>query len=1416
MDWGRLLGLVLFLILFLQLASAIEEKVIMGDSECIKVVGKNYVRWYCYPLKSHSTTTTTTTTTTTEFKPITSTTVFTRYTTSTKFSWTTTSTPAYSTTSTQYALTPTTSLTHRNYTTTTLQQTTTSTTLNPSQEFPSLPAFGEAPLKTATRSISSLPEPVFGEALIQFNYAGWNLFSLPRTPLSPLSASALLSSHTDCKNGSRLGLRVFQWNAGKQAYEVLENNSILEAGAGYWIKVAGPCKIFFQGTTFDSSSLTPYQLKPGFNLIGAPSQAVSFEEFAGACIKANGPLGTRSFRGPYFFDTAQYQYNLSSYLEPGRGYFVFVNSSCTLKPKLCVYAPPRVNISPSTGFCEAGYSLNYSISVTDNSQGCGETLYSLSASVPISWNYVFSKDSLPIAAGATASVSVSIFSPLDTSAGDYVFSVEAANHSLNMKDTANASFSVKPKCVRATPSIAVTPVVNAGQAGETLNYSIAVANNDKNCGETLYSLSASVPGSWSHSFSQDSLSISSGASASTSLSVASASDAVPGDYSFLVKATNISLGVEASASVTHSVKSRCVRSSPSLEITPPTASGDILDSGVYSLKLTNNDVDCGSTDYSISATGYPGFSFGFPSNLSLSLASGSSVSFQMIASSPSISFGNYLFTVFASSASGNASVSGSFQVVCERRAPSVEVIPEGQAGDTNAEYRYLVNIENRDYLSCVSQTYWSAALLLEEGWRGRLDSNSLNIPSRSTGQTFFYLRPYIDAIGDRFYWFSIAASNPALSSAQVESISRALHSTRGLSSADIATRIRSFLGISPQDVFNQGLGYFYVGKCIPRSPSISVSPFYQQGDVGLMRAYSITVTNNDRQLACGSQEFYLSVDTLFNNLFTYSFSANPLTVPGRSSKTTALYVTPNAGTPPGDYSFYPLASRRSPPNEMPVFGSAMYAVRYSDACQWKTCPNYCSGNTLYYKGSCSNGYCSYQTQYCPYGCDSVAGACKSSDSCAGVSCPDYCSGDSRFYNGKCVQGTCYYNELKCNYGCSGSQCNSGTGVVSVIEYTPSIENGYLGSIHWTTASSVSETGIEFAYRGDKSDATKVAATLNKYNEYAAVIAPKYGSCTLYVRAYAVSGGNLFYSEWKTVSSSDYCPAYGTSSRTRSLSGSTCSGDLISFNIQDVDLVGLGWEGVKFFTIGSCLDDGWLTTWCAFDLGTTVLMVVPTGEGNAAGIAAKLGKLAEGSKLLREIGSAAELAQVARKIDLVLEGVKGSKTGVEILRAADLGLLKIDFFKGEMRTEFKELTKWFIEHGDSTITRLRNAGASNEMLETIAEKGARLDETIFSVRNSKIVAWLQDGPAGWGWKHIVEGNHHNQIKDALRLSDNDAAVKDVIKQVLNSYDSVNHIAGESYEFIKHYSVAGEIKNIIVVVSDSAGVEGRIITAYPIKL
>jgi gametolysin peptidase M11/alpha-galactosidase-like protein len=105
---------------------------------------------------------------------------------------------------------------------------------------------------------------------------------------------------------------------------------------------------------------------------------------------------------------------------------------------------------------------------------------------------------------------------------------------------AMVSVSLGPiQCSSANPTVALSagPAV---AAGAPVNYSVTVTNNDSiGCGADTFALQASVPSDWLASLGQPTLTINPGASATTTLVVASPMTAVSGTYTVGVMASKM-------------------------------------------------------------------------------------------------------------------------------------------------------------------------------------------------------------------------------------------------------------------------------------------------------------------------------------------------------------------------------------------------------------------------------------------------------------------------------------------------------------------------------------------------------------------------------------------------------------------------------------------------------------------------------------------------------------------------------------------------------------------------------------------------------------------------------------------------------------------------------------------------------------
>ncbi|MDO8647853.1 MAG: sialidase family protein [Candidatus Diapherotrites archaeon] len=569
-------------------------------------------------------------------------------------------------------------------------------------------------------------------------------------------------------------------------------------------------------------------------------------------------------------------------------------------------------------------------------------------------------------------------------------------------------------------------------------------------------------------------------------------------------------------------------------------------------------------------------------------------------------------------------------------------------------------------------------------------------------------------------------------------------------------------------------------------------------------------------------------------------------------------------------------------NDLYWFDSCKKKQELAEDCGSNSCDswsNYCEGNKVKKERYCYTKGCSSNSCFSNSKLESkTVQTCSSSQTCSGGKCVNQsitCSSNSQcgtdaFAGSKfCQSGSVYQNYQSftcnnagssnascsssnaarlvenCSNGCSGGACSGSSGVsVTVTEFTDSIEKDFIGSLEWQVSGSIKETGVEYSPYTNGTSISKVSyPKINISGNYASILALR--SCTasgaMYFRAYAVGKDNSKKtSDWKAVSLVEFCTPkavavsagisksvlvqkQGLSSATCYDNSDVCVQDEIPFTIEEVDWVGLGWEGAKFFTIGSCLDDGWFTVWCAFDAGSTVLMIVPAATLETGAVKA-LNVLAKGSKIIKIIGTAEKISTTTRKINLILNGAKKSTQGSKVARAAELALLKIDFASGKITSKFPKLTEWFVSKGESAIVRLKGSGASNEILEGVIKNGGKDLEVVkyAGKDSSSAVRWIEKGTNDWGWQHLWKKHVTGEISGGTRFSavTSNVSESNIKKLVFDTVGDSGSIKKESSKVYCYFSKAIVNGYRIIVVVDKGidsgvgfGKNGAIKTAYP---
>jgi hypothetical protein len=185
-------------------------------------------------------------------------------------------------------------------------------------------------------------------------------------------------------------------------------------------------------------------------------------------------------------------------------------------------------------------------------------------------------------------------------------------------------------CVRANPTVTLSPPNPAVFAGNTAQYTVGVTNNDTgSCGDSSFALSSSLPVGWTSQITPSTLTIPSGQTQTAGIGNTAPNGAAPGVYSVAATATKGSYSGTGTASVT--VQAQLL---PELTMTALSAPprGVIGSSVPISLTVSNQgSIGAGpfrvgvyySTDAAITTSDvFSGWSCSFPSGLAASSSSG--------------------------------------------------------------------------------------------------------------------------------------------------------------------------------------------------------------------------------------------------------------------------------------------------------------------------------------------------------------------------------------------------------------------------------------------------------------------------------------------------------------------------------------------------------------------------------------------------------------------------------------------------------------------------------------------------------------------------------------------------------------------------------------------------------------------------
>lgn len=213
-------------------------------------------------------------------------------------------------------------------------------------------------------------------------------------------------------------------------------------------------------------------------------------------------------------------------------------------------------------------------------------------------------------------------------------------------------------CTRASPAVSVSGPTSAVPAGSSVSYTVAVTNQDSSaCAATGFALARTVPAGWSGTLGASSLSLSPGASGSTTLTVVSAGGATAGGYA-IAAATSSSAGSMHTVSATTTYTVAATANTLSDSVGTDKTSYARGDTAAISALVRNNGVALAGAAVTFTVTAPAGTA----TTLKATTGSDGYARTSYKTGKTKTSVGTYAVRADASASGGNASASASFGV----------------------------------------------------------------------------------------------------------------------------------------------------------------------------------------------------------------------------------------------------------------------------------------------------------------------------------------------------------------------------------------------------------------------------------------------------------------------------------------------------------------------------------------------------------------------------------------------------------------------------------------------------------------------------------------------------------------------------------------------------------------------------------
>jgi uncharacterized membrane protein len=285
-------------------------------------------------------------------------------------------------------------------------------------------------------------------------------------------------------------------------------------------------------------------------------------------------------------------YNLSaSAVNATASTFTGTGSASYVITNGCAQLAPTLTITPLSQSTSGTTPVNYAVTIKNNNDAsCGTTLFGSSGNSPTpNIKTFFEPYNHLIPAGGT-DTAVFTLTPIDgLTTGNYPVEIVIGSSVLTHA-TVNLVYQKTP-CVRATPTITLSPSSQTGPAGGNLSYTMTVINNDSGtCLASNFNFVSTAPTGISTTLGQTSAVINPGASATTTLQAASGTTTAAASYALTATATNTNAGTYTSkAAANYVVTSGCIQVAPTLTITPTSQSTTGVTPVNYAITIKNNN-----------------------------------------------------------------------------------------------------------------------------------------------------------------------------------------------------------------------------------------------------------------------------------------------------------------------------------------------------------------------------------------------------------------------------------------------------------------------------------------------------------------------------------------------------------------------------------------------------------------------------------------------------------------------------------------------------------------------------------------------------------------------------------------------------------------------------------------------------------